>query len=1061
MSFLITKILPENLISDSQLVLPEIVLNKLYSQKNKKLILVNAPKGFGKSCILSLFVAEYKLFYSYYKTDEEDEDLYTFLNYLIHSIDKSLPGFVDELKVLLNFYKSQFNKKEIGNKNSVITFTKSLINHLYLFAKDDFYIIIEDAEHISKFEWAHIFFDYFIEHSPKNVHFIFATSLKYPFDEVKIRMKRNFFELQNNDLRADLNTVKKIAQNIYSLNITDTQILNICEKTGGWMTGIHILLQAMNNDTNAPENSTLSETIYYFFQKEIMEGINEKYIRTLVLSSLFDNFDMKLLASLSKGIDVNFLLELLRVKYNFVLRTNSDGSFEYLIFFREFLAEKAKTILGDKLIKQTYTDAGNYYMNVNDTERALKYYALAEDYKKIIPIVLASIPQLSKDGDLNIADKLLNLIPESFYKQNPLLTYFKGIILKNYYFDYEEALIAFDSFLNLNSKTVSYYTVKAVCHIAEIKFNIGESKFALSFLEEYRNKITSKKLLAWLLFRLSSFYLYLRMLEKVSPCCLEALTLLGKNKDAESTATRANIQNNLGNLYLLKGDFNEAKIYYKKSLNDLPGLYHKIQTRINYLNSSCYSGDFKSAEDELGNLLQTKIVELIPELKIQAIEASANFYLESGNFPECLKQINLLEDVCKEHENFRVLVTALTIKCKIYHYENDIPNLKMHLKQINSLRDHGLENDLATADLFNAILSGKEEKALKLYDFFLKNDLAPDKIYFSFRLAEIVMNKSKEKFLKYFTDAITESFRIRYFNVMIAEVIKKRILTDFAIKSGLDKDTISEIYSEIISRNEDGFLNVNLTEVQDITLVSCGVPVLFIRGIKVDDKKWTRAKFKEMFIYIFINRKNYVTKDILIDEFFKDSEQSYSDNIFHQFLSNLRSIWKNYGNIEYMSYENKMFEFNQEYLYGSDIESLKYYYKKQQGLKDNSSEKEIILKKAATLFKDTFMKGYYVPWVEELRSRVDTDRVRLIKELIRILEMKNSTEEALEYYNVLLEEDDLNEDLNFKIISEYANMGEINKAKAKYKIMLEKFEKELGEKPSAQFLHKIKEVLLK
>ncbi len=1061
MSFLVTKILPENLISDSQLVVPELVLEKLHLHKNKKLILLKTAKGFGKSCVLSLFVTKYELSYSYYKTDAEDDNLFAFLNYLIYSIDKVKSGFADEMKVLLDFYKSDLIKREIRNANSLIVFAKALINHLYLFTKEDFYIIIEDAEQISDFDWAHSFFDYFIEQSPKNIHIIFVSSLKYPFDEVKNKLRRNYFELTNNDLRADINLIKKISENIYTLNLTKEQILHICERTEGWMTGVHILLQSMINDTQTPENTSLNETMYYFFQKEIIEGINEKYIPTLMLSSLFDSFDEQLLRVLSKDIDVDFLLELLKVKYNFVLKANPGSGYEYLIFFKEFLAENAKTNLDEKLIKQSYSAAGTHYLNLKDIERAIKYFSLAEDFKKIIPIVLDRIPRLSKDGDLNIADKMIRLIPDSFYKSHPLLIYWKGIILKNYSFDYEEALASFESFLKLNNKTITDFTLKAICHIAEIKFNMGESKYAISYLEKYRNQITSKKLLPSLLFRLSSFYINSRCLDKVSPICIEALNILGKNKDLESTAIRANILNNLGNLYFLKGDFSEAKIYYNKSLSDLPSLYHKIQTRINYLYSSCYSGDFKSAELELGNLMQTKILKHIPELKIQVMEASANYYLESGNFAECLKQLNLMEGACKEHENFRALVTSLTIKCKIYHYENDIINLKKQLKQINDLRAHGLENDLVIADLFDALLTGKEEKALKLYDYLLKNELAPDKIYFSFRLAQIVMNKSKEKFLKFYSDAITESFRIRYLNVLVSEVIKNRRLLDFAIKSGLDKDTLFDIYSEIISRNENDNLCAKITDLQDITLITSGVPEIFIRGAKIDDKKWARAKFKEMFMYIFINRKNHVTKDILIDEFFKDSEQSYSDNIFHQFLSNLRNIWKYYGNIEYISYENKMFEFHHGYLYSSDIDNFKNCYKKHQSLKDNAPEKEIILKKAAAIFNDTFMKGYYVPWVEDLRSTVDTDKIRIIKELIRILEMKNSTVEAIEYYNILLEDDDLNEELYFKIISDYTDLGEINAAKSKYKIMLDKFEKELGEKPSAQFLNRIKDVLLK
>jgi ATP/maltotriose-dependent transcriptional regulator MalT/two-component SAPR family response regulator len=1061
LNFLVTKILPENLAADSQLVHFEKALYKLQTGRNKKLILLKAAKGFGKTGVLSLFVNTFEIPYSFYKIDDEEENLYTLLNYLVQSIDKALPGFADEMKELLEFYKPAFVKNEIINKTGIINFTKALINSLYLFAKKDFFIIIDDSEHIAGYTWASTFLDYLIENSPKNVHFVIVSSHNFPLDDKKFRLKRNLIELDNDDLRVDVKMLRKLAKDIYSLNLSNDRLNYIIEKTEGWITGVHIMLQSMSNDVEAPDNSSLNETMFYFFEKEIIEGMDEKHVKALILSSLFESFDQKLLINLCREVSISYLMELLSLKYNFILKMSTDGNYEYLTFFKEFLQSKVPFHFDGKTISSTYTAAGNYYIEQNDKLKAIKFFSQAGDFHKLIPLVLDNIPELIKAGDLYVIDKWLKIIPDDFAEMYPLLQYYKGIVFKNFYSDYANALISFEITSHPKTKIDEEYAIKSVCHIAEIKFNTGENQYAINFLEKYKSKIKTKKLLPHLLVRLSSFYFQCRDFDKSYIYGKEALDILSLSKQSENISLRGNILNTLGNIYFIKADFTESRIYYQKSLKDLSNLHSKIQTQINYCYSTYYTGDFLNPDTDIKRLLSNKIVNQIPELKVQAAELLVSFFLESGNLKECQKYVDEMIQVCREFDNKVGLVSALVIKCKIYYYENDLAALKKTQSGIQKLKAFGLENDLICADLFGAVLAGSRQKMEKIYEYYEKNNIVIDKIYTSFRLADAAANKKDElNFLKFFTTAINESFRVQYFNCLILEFIKKRKLFDYALELGFDKDSITEIYSEIVSRIETHKLDLKEIELNDITLVSSGIPSLYIRGEKIDDKKWSRSKFKEIFLYLFINRKNYVTKDTLIDEFYPDSDQSYSDNIFHQFLSNLRTIWKSYGNKEYVNYENKMFSFDERYIYGSDIEKLKHYGKKQSPLNENDSEKEALLKKALKLYDDIFMKGYYSSWVEDLRSEISSDKMRLAKELIKILKNKNQIEDVIVYYNILLQEDELNEELHLEVISSYASLGEINTAKLKYKGMLDKFEKELGEKPSAQFLKSIKEVLL-
>ncbi|CAN5470420.1 hypothetical protein BH10BAC5_BH10BAC5_12410 [soil metagenome] len=1061
MNFLITKILSDNLRSEKDFIPNNNALLILNSLKEKKIIAIRSSMGFGKSTLLSHFVTRYEAKYSFYKLDPDDNNLYAFLHYLINSIDNAVPGFKSELTDLLNFYKSSFIKKDISSKKQVFEFANAIINRLYTLIKEPFYMIFDGAEFISSYMWANTFLEYIIENSSSNIHLIFTSANALPFNEDKFKLKRIYGELTNIDLRAEKETIRKIADKVYSIQLTSEQASKIAGGTGGWITGIHIFLQTMSSNSNAPEGKDLSVLMNYFFEKEILDHLDKKYVKTLILSSLIDNLDTDMMSFLFKEINSKDLTELLRTKYGFIIRSGIKGEIEYLEYFKLFLFEKCKSHFDDKIIKNFYSKAANYHLVKNDHLTGAKYLLSAGDYKKLIPLYLQKLPELNRNGDLDIAERWLRSIPQDSEHDVPELSYFRGLLYKNYYQDFTKAEDQFEKFLSSSKTGTDEYYIKAVCHIAEIRNSQGKTRSAIKYLEKFRSTKMPVKQLALLLFKLSSCYIYSNELTKAQLCCNEAIDIVSKVKDPESKSTKASLLNNLGNIKYMNSEYSESKVYYERSLKDMTVASHRIQTGLMLSNVNLYTGDFNDSLIQLDILTREPIANEIPELKIQLREAFANYYLEKGDLKLCLKEIGILAAHSEQLENNRVLITALAIQSKVLYYSDDIPGLKKCLQKVENIRPSGLENDIMVCDLINAVIKKDQDKAEKCQKYFEDNNLISDKIYSLLLVSEIEMKKkNKNGFLNHFDNAFKETLKTQNYNSFINTFRFKRELIDFAIKSEYSKDNIAALNSIIISRIDEGYIDEEEYIVSDISVITSGVPAIYIRGEKVDEKAWKRNKFKEMFIYLFLNKDNYVTKDILIDEFFPGSETAYSDNIFHQFLSALRSIFHKKNGIEYINYENKIFSFNEGYIYYSDYVKFTSLLKRTGSLKDKDPLKETILKKSIDMYNDIFMKGYYNPWVEDLRVRVDSIKLKFINYLIKILEANGDFDGILKYNELMLKQDELDEDLNLKVIGLYASDGDINTAKIKYKLMLEKFKKELGEEPSPQFLKNIKEVLL-
>jgi len=1057
LNFLITKILPETLSSGEKFIRNISALNKLSANKNKKCILLKAPKGSGKSSLLSEFIKNSEIKFSYYKLDSEDDNLFIFLSCLIDSVNISLEGFKEELQEQLKFYKSKFIRKEIANKSGIINFAKSFLNNLFLKSPSDFYIIIDNSEYISAFDWAHTFFDYIIENSPNKIHFIFTTAYKYPFDEFNIGIKRNCIELVPADFKAAAAMVKDIAKELYEMDISAERAALISSKTNGWMTGVHILLQSLMKDDELSFDKDIGEMLHNFFDKQVIANLNKNICGLLFLAANFESFTPQLLKHISKSAHVNSFFEIIRGEYGFLIEETGNEKFRYLDFFKSYLL-KARPSVNEKELKQIYNEAADYFLKAGEYESAVKYFIMSGDYKSLFPLLSKKIPELIKNGDLFIVDKWLALLDEDVFEKNPMLEYYRALNHKHFYLDFQTAEQCFNKFLKSKSITEEF-EVKAICHIAEMKLVSGDKQKAKTILEAQRKKIKKDNNLPELLFRLSTCYTSIYNFDKAQNCALESLEILGSAKSSEKNSVKASVLNEIGNIKHYLGEFSEAKKYYKKCLGIIENPYHKIQTEINYLLVSINAGDFTEAADVFRELESIKILKQVPELRILQKITSINYYFELSDFKKCLSEFDLIRGLCDEFNSPAALVTASIIKLKVLFFLDDLTGMKAALNSIEKNLSSCAENEKYYADLFKAIVKNDIQSAQKISDYFSGNKLTVDYIYSLFYLSYLEMKKKNNKSsMKYFAEALDISLKEQFSNIAAQMFVFKRELFDLALKENTDLDVITGISAEVVKRIEQENLFADELSVTDIYVSYFGLPEIYIRGEKVNDKDWKRNKFKQIFLYLFMNRNSFITKDILINEFFPDSDTAYTDNIFHQFLSVLRGILNKHN--EYYKYENKVFYFNAGFIYNSDLEKLKSYYKKSSAFKTDNDSKRKQLEKGISLCNDIFMKGYYETWVEDARTEANAVKTKMIKELIAILKSRSETEEAIKYYSMLLSDDELNEEFHYEIISLHMERGDVNSAKLKYKFMLEKFDKELGEKPSAQFLTRIKNVLL-
>ena len=168
----------QNLVLLSKLQPPQIkthtlrrrrLIDHLSENLHKKLILLCAGAGYGKTTLLSQFISGKKIPCVYYHLERSDREPAVFFAYLIAGIRKVAPEFGYKVEKLRNFFNHPQHYLDI----IVGTFINEMIEHI----KDDFYIILEDYHSLHSAELIDRILAYLLDHLPAHLHFIITNQM--------------------------------------------------------------------------------------------------------------------------------------------------------------------------------------------------------------------------------------------------------------------------------------------------------------------------------------------------------------------------------------------------------------------------------------------------------------------------------------------------------------------------------------------------------------------------------------------------------------------------------------------------------------------------------------------------------------------------------------------------------------------------------------------------------------------------------------------------------------------------------------------------------------------
>ena len=376
----------------------------------KRLVLVSAPAGYGKTSLLVDFVHQCPLPVCWYTIDRLDFDPLQFIAYFSAAISQRFPAFGQRTVAALTSVQGTLD----------VDFAATvLINEIYDSIPEHFLLVLDDYHLVNDSLEIRHFISRFLQDVEENCHLVLTSRSLLSLPDLPMMAARS--EVGGISFEELAFTTEEI-QNLYHqsqhLELSKENAENIRDRSEGWVTGIVLASQMQTKDSAARER--LARVSRFGLDDYFLQLINQipADLRTFLLwSSLLEEFNIErcsqVLESALKIKNEPWLEWMSTIQKNnlFVMPVGDEGDWlRYHPLFLEFLQmrvfrerpEEARAIEEQMAI---------LCIQNNQWDRAFSIYRRLDSPDDLVKLIEIAEPDIITGGRVATLSAWLDALP--------------------------------------------------------------------------------------------------------------------------------------------------------------------------------------------------------------------------------------------------------------------------------------------------------------------------------------------------------------------------------------------------------------------------------------------------------------------------------------------------------------------------------------------------------------------------------------------------------------------------------------------------------------------------
>ncbi|HVU68300.1 MAG TPA: LuxR C-terminal-related transcriptional regulator [Ktedonobacteraceae bacterium] len=390
------------------------LIERLNEGLSRKMTLISAPAGFGKTTLVTAWAEAIKRPVAWLSLDEGENDPTRFLIYLIAAVQTIEP--TSGAGVLRALQSNQPPPSE-----ALLT---ALLNDLAS-VKEPFVLILDDY-HVIETQAVDLALTSLVEHLPPHMHLVVTTRSDPHLPLARLRARGHLSELRAADLRFTSSEAAAFLTQVMGLVLSAQDIARLSERTEGWIAGLQFAALSLQGHQDVPGFIQAFAGDHRYIVDYLLQEVLQRQpapLRTFLLqTSILDRLSGPLCDAVTGQEEGSARLEALE-RGNFFIVPLDDRRhwYRYHHLFAEVLAAH---LLAEQpaQVAALHRRASEWYEHHGSVSDAIRHALAAEDFARAANLIELAIPEMRRSRQDATLLGWLKALPDELFLFRPVLS---------------------------------------------------------------------------------------------------------------------------------------------------------------------------------------------------------------------------------------------------------------------------------------------------------------------------------------------------------------------------------------------------------------------------------------------------------------------------------------------------------------------------------------------------------------------------------------------------------------------------------------------------------------
>jgi LuxR family maltose regulon positive regulatory protein len=390
------------------------LIERLSEGLHRRLTLISAPAGFGKTTLVSEWLAGCEQPAAWLSLDEGDNDPKRFLAYLVAALQTIAPNIGEGVLGVLR-------SPQPPPAESILA---ALLNEITTIEED--FVLVLDDYHVIDAREVDDALAYLLEHLPPLMHLVIATREDPHLPLARLRARGQLSELRAADLRFTPSEAAEFLKGVMGLSLSAEDIAALETRTEGWIAGLQLAALSMRGreDVASFIRAFAGDNRYIvdYLVEEVLQRQPERIRSFLLQTSILDRLNGPLCDAVTGQEEGNARLEALeRGNFFVVPLDNKRKWYRYHHLFADVLNAQLMAEQPDQ-VSTLHRRASEWYEQNGSAADAIRHALAAEDFERAADLVELAVPEMRRSRQEATLLGWLKALPDELFRCRPVLS---------------------------------------------------------------------------------------------------------------------------------------------------------------------------------------------------------------------------------------------------------------------------------------------------------------------------------------------------------------------------------------------------------------------------------------------------------------------------------------------------------------------------------------------------------------------------------------------------------------------------------------------------------------